>query len=161
MGIFRRCGIAATAAVLSAALALPASAQSGRAGIGFIIGEPTGISGKLFITENTAFDAGAAWSLVKDSNFHLHADYLRHNFSILKREFGITEGELPLYFGVGGRMRFDDDDSRVGVRLVAGVSYIFDNAPLDVFFEVSPIMDLAPKTELDFNAGAGLRFWFE
>ncbi len=149
------------AAMIASVIAMPAAAEAGRAGIGFIVGEPTGISGKLFITENTAFDAGAAWSLVKNSNFHLHADYLRHNFSVLKREFGITEGELPLYFGIGGRVRFDDDESRVGVRLVAGVSYIFDNAPLDVFFEIAPIMDLAPKTELNFNAGAGLRFWFE
>jgi hypothetical protein len=157
----KRYGIALAAAALAFALAMPVFAQSGRAGIGFIVGEPTGISGKRFITENTAIDAGAAWSLVKNSNFHIHADYLHHNFSILKREFGITEGELPLYFGIGGRIRFDDDDSRVGVRLVGGVSYIFDNAPLDVFFEIAPIMDLVPKTELDFNAGAGLRFWFE
>ncbi len=161
MRISTQLGRFLAAAMLASAIAMPAAAEAGSAGIGFIVGEPTGISGKLFITENTAIDAAAAWSLVKDASFHIHADYLHHNFSILKREFGITEGELPLYFGIGGRVRFDDDDSRVGVRLVAGVSYIFDDAPLDVFFEIAPIMDLAPKTELDMNAGAGLRFWFQ
>jgi hypothetical protein len=146
----------------AASFAVPAArshGQKGGTGIGFIVGEPTGISVKRFLTRDTALDAGAAWSLLEKSRFHLHADYLFHNFDILKREFEVSEGELPLYYGVGVRMRFEDD-IRFGVRLVAGVSYRFEEAPLDLFFEVAPIMDLVPETELNGNIGFGLRFWF-
>ena len=147
------------AALLARSAAVPALGQTRGTGFGIIIGEPTGISAKHFLTRDTALDVGAAWSLVKDSHFHLHADYLFHNFSILAREFDVSEGELPLYYGIGGRVRFDDD-ARGGLRLVAGVSYHFEDAPLDVFLEIAPIMDLVPKTELDINVGFGIRFWF-
>ena len=149
------------AVILFAALLASAAASHGQArvtGIGFIAGEPTGISVKHFLTGDTALDAGAAWSLVKDSHFHLHVDYLFHNFSILKREFDVSEGELPLYYGIGGRVRFDRD-VRAGVRVVCGVSYRFEDAPIDIFFEVAPIMDLIPTTELNGNVGVGVRFW--
>ena len=147
------------AASLARSAAVPALGQTRGTGFGIIIGEPTGISAKHFLTRDTALDVGVAWSLVKDSHFHLHADYLFHNFSILAREFDVSEGELPLYYGIGGRVRFDDD-ARGGLRLVAGVSYHFEDAPLDVFLEIAPIMDLVPKTELDINVGFGIRFWF-
>jgi hypothetical protein len=133
--------------------------RSGSTGIGFIVGEPTGVSLKHFLTPDTAIDVGAAWSLVEDSHFHIHADYLFHNFNVLKREFDVSEGELPLYYGIGGRVRFDHD-ARAGIRIVLGVSYRFEEAPLDLFFEVAPIMDLVPETELNGNVGMGIRFWF-
>lgn len=149
------------AALLLAAACLlsgrTAQANPARTYAGFIVGEPTGFSGKLFLSEKTALDAAVAWSLVKDSRFHIHADWLRHDFTVLKRKFGVTEGEIPLYYGVGGRVRFDRE-TRAGVRFVAGVSYLFDDAPLDVFFEAAPIMDIVPKTELGLNLGAGLRY---
>jgi hypothetical protein len=133
--------------------------QAGATGAGFIVGEPTGISVKHFLTHETAVDIGAAWSFTKDSHFHLHADYLFHNYRVLKDEFEVTSGELPLYYGIGGRIRFDKD-TRVGIRLVGGVSYHFAESPVDVFFEIAPIMDLAPKTELNGNVDFGVRFWF-
>ncbi len=137
-----------------------AGAQSGDAGLGIIVGEPTGISGKLFLSNRDAVDAGLAWSLAEDSRLHLHADYLRHNFRVLQDELDISEGQLPLYYGIGGRVRVDEDDTRLGIRFVLGVSYLFEDAPFDAFIEMAPIMDLVPETELNANAGIGFRFWF-
>lgn len=145
-------------AVILASVSL-AWGEAGGKGIGVIVGEPTGISGKLFLNGNDAVDVGLAWSLAEEGNFHIHGDYLRHNFSVLRDEFHVTEGQLPLYYGIGGRLRIDDD-TRLGMRFVIGVSYIFEEAPVDVFFEIAPIMDLAPETELNANAGIGARFWF-
>ncbi|MDD3641990.1 MAG: hypothetical protein PHQ19_00780 [Candidatus Krumholzibacteria bacterium] len=138
-----------------------ASADHGTVGLGVIFGEPTGLSGKVWTTERTAFDFGVAWSFQGDGHFHLHADYLFHNFSY----FDVDRGSLPFYLGIGGRVRFHDDDhgdddSRFGVRFVVGLEYFFEDWPMAVFVEVVPILDLAPETEGDVNGGLGLRFYF-
>ncbi len=137
-----------------------ASGQTGKTGVGIIIGEPTGISAKHFLSQRDAISGALAWSLAEESRIHLHADYLRHDFRILQNELDINEGQLPLYYGIGGRVSINDDDSQAGVRFVIGVSYIFENEPFDAFFEIAPIMDLVPETELNANAGIGIRFWF-
>jgi hypothetical protein len=41
-----------------------------------------------------------------------------------------------------------------------GLSYEFDGAPLDVFLEVVPTLDLIPGTAFDLGAGLGLRYYF-
>jgi len=126
-------------------------------GAGIILGEPTGFSLKGWLNDNNAIDAGLAWSFTSPSSFHVHADYLWHSFDVFK-----TKETLPLYYGVGGRIKTgaDNGDTRVGVRVVVGIDYIFKQAPVDIFAEVAPILDFAPKTELNGNGGIGVRFWF-
>ena len=48
-------------------------------GLGIILGEPTGISFKSWLSTTTAFDMAAAWSFVDEDALHLHGDYLVHN----------------------------------------------------------------------------------
>ena len=79
-------------------------------GIGFMVGEPTGLSLKSWTGGNNAFDVGLAWSLNNDA-VHLHADYLWHNFDLFN---DVEAGSLPLYYGIGGRVVFDDDDDAMG-----------------------------------------------
>lgn len=129
------------------------------AGFGIILGEPTGFSGKVWWDNNVAFDGGVAWSFRNDSKLSLHSDVLWHNWSVLQKAFEIDKGKFPLYYGLGCRIK-TDNDTRAGLRIVAGASYMFDNAPFDVFFEVAPIMDFAPETKADFNASFGVRIWF-
>lgn len=124
--------------------------------LGVLLGEPTGFSAKYWTTVNTALDFGAAWSFEEDGNFHLHCDYLVHNYDIFK----VDEGSLPLYFGIGGRVRFQGDDSRVGLRIVLGLEYLVEAYPMSVFFEVAPIVDFAPETEASINGGLGIRYVF-
>ena len=50
----------------------------GNTGIGVMLGEPTGISLKIWNNERTAIDAGLAWSFSGRNAVHLHADYLLH-----------------------------------------------------------------------------------
>lgn len=128
----------------------------GSVGLGVIFGEPTGLSGKIWTTDRTAFDFGVAWSFQHDGHFHLHADYLFHNFGY----FDVDRGSLPFYLGLGGRIRFHDDDNRIGVRFVVGIEYFFEDWPMAMFVEVVPILDLAPETEGDINGGLGVRFYF-
>jgi hypothetical protein len=71
----------------------------------------------------------------------------------------VPEGKLPFYVGVGGRVVFSDD-ATIGVRVPLGLDYMFSNAPVDIFVELVPILNLAPSTDFDFNGGIGARYWF-
>ena len=135
----------------------PASAKTDGVGLGVIIGEPTGPCFKIWTGSKTAIDGGLAWTLDHHSSMHIHVDYLMHDFSLIK----VEKGRLPLYFGIGGRILFEEDsDDRVGARVPVGLEYLFDGAPMDIFLEVAPVVDLTPDTELDFNAAIGVRYFF-
>jgi len=97
------------------------------------------------------------WAFEDHDSFHLHGDYLWHAFDLVP----VNYGKLPLYFGVGGRVKVPDEgESRVGVRLPVGVSFLFQNAPVEVFAEIAPVVDVAPATQLRFNGGVGIRYYF-
>ena len=135
---------------------ISSSAQERGFGLGIILGEPTGVSGKLWTSGENAFDFAAAWSFQGDGNLLLQADYVWHIFRLIS----VESGKLPFYVGVGGRVIFSDD-ANIGVRVPLGLDYIFSNAPVDIFVEVVPILDLAPSTDFDFGAGIGARYWFK
>lgn len=131
-------------------------AQNRGFGIGIILGEPTGLSGKYWLSNTTAVDGGLAWSFARESSLHIHGDYLWHMFDALKTE----DVDIPLYVGVGGRMKLSKD-ARLGVRIVGGFNYLVYSVPLDLFLEIAPIMDLIPATSLAINGGIGVRFFFD
>ncbi|MDX1673104.1 MAG: hypothetical protein R3211_12240 [Balneolaceae bacterium] len=124
-------------------------------GFGLMVGEPTGLSVKLWDNNRNAFDGGLAWTFAGDDALSVHADYLWHNYTLFDE---VEKGLLPVYFGVGGRLVFSND-SRLGVRVPVGINYIPQDAPLDLFFELAPIVDLVPNAEADFSAAAGVRVY--
>jgi hypothetical protein len=132
-----------------------AQGQDSGFGLGIIIGEPTGISAKQWTGSNTAIDGAIAWSFEKESALHLHGDLLYHSFTPSK----IDHGKFAWYYGIGGRVKFEDD-SKIGVRVPLGMDYFFGSAPLDFFFEIVPILDLAPSTDFSLNAAIGIRYFF-
>jgi hypothetical protein len=135
-----------------------AIAKDGNFGLGIIIGEPTGPSFKLWTSGKTAFAGAAAWSLDKHNSFHLHLDYLVHNFTAIK----VQKGEIPVYFGIGGRMKFAEGsaDDIIGVRIPVGLEYLPAKTPLGIFFELVPVLDLNPETEVDIEGAIGIRYFF-
>jgi hypothetical protein len=129
-------------------------AQDSGFGLGVILGEPTGISFKNWVGSRTAIDGGIAWSFSNNNSLHLHMDYLVHNFNVFKAK----KGKLALYYGIGGRIK--TEKSRVGIRIPVGINYIFGDAPLDIFFELAPVLDLVPSTEFRLTGGIGIRYYF-
>jgi len=146
----------------------PVSAQNKGFGIGFIVGEPTGLSAKLWTSPQNAFDFGLGWSFGGDriSNFkgthngsriHFHMDYLWHSFNAIQS----TE-RFPLYYGIGGRFNAGGGyDNSFGVRGVFGIAWLPHSTPLDVFLEVVPVLQLVRSTTFGLDAGLGMRFYFK
>lgn len=130
-------------------------AQSSGPGLGIIVGEPTGISFKYWTSSTTAFDAALAWSFIDEGAFHIHGDYLFHNMRLIS----VPEGKLPFYYGIGARIK-TANDTKLGVRVPLGLAYLFQNAPIDIFLEIVPILDLTPKTDFGINAALGARYFF-
>ena len=149
-----------TLCLFTVVMSVPARCQGKNTGIGIILGEPTGLSSKVWWDDNIAFDCGLAWSITNDPDLHIHGDVLWHDWKVLDDYFEIDDsGRLPLYYGIGGRIKAGDD-TRVGIRFVIGVSYIFSYVPFDVFGEIAPVLDIAPETKVNFNVAFGGRFWF-
>jgi len=136
--------------------AAPAAAQGEHFGLGFILGEPTGICGKYWLSQTEAMDWAAAWSFVDEKALNLQLDYVIHDFGV----FHVSRGALPLYYGIGGRLKFEDD-SRLGLRGVLGLDYLFAQHPVDVFVEIAPLVDLAPKTDFGLSGAIGMRIFFQ
>ena len=132
-----------------------------RFGAGLIVGEPTGPSLKYWFNEITAIDGafGASFNHESDhdASFYMHSDILWHNFDLIP----VSRGRLPVYLGVGGLLRIRDNASNeAGIRIPVRLSYMFDSAPIDVFVEIGPALDLSPSVRWEVTGGGGVRFWF-
>jgi hypothetical protein len=124
-------------------------------GLGIILGEPTGLSAKGWISQTVAIDGGAAWSFTSGSYLQVHGDLLLHNFHL----FEVDTGKMSFFYGVGGRIRFDTDTT-VSLRVPVGITYEFEKTPIELFLEVAPMLNLTPATEVDVAGGIGFRYYF-
>jgi hypothetical protein len=90
--------------------------------------------------------------------------------------------EIPFYIGVGarfwdfeycervGNVDVCDDGSAMGIRVPIGISLDFNNAPLDIFFQLVPVVDVLygdyydrfdDRGHVGIDGSIGLRFWFK
>jgi hypothetical protein len=150
-------------------------------GLGIMLGAPTGLSGKYFVSKDTAIDfgLGTIYGYRDRHAFHLHADFLWHPLSLVSA----PAFELPLYLGIGGRFLDGDrcyhydrdgfcdlasnDYSAIGVRAPIGISFDLNNAPLDIFVEIAFVLDFVvshPDGEgdlfFDIDGAIGIRYYF-
>ncbi len=144
-------------------------AQDRGFGLGVIIGEPTGISAKLWTSPVNAFDFGLGWSIGGDrigkydgyydggSRVHFHMDYLWHSFEAIR-----SSERFPLYYGIGGRINSGAGyDASVAIRGVFGIAWLPHNTPIDVFIELVPSLQLTSSTGFAIDAGLGVRYFFQ
>jgi hypothetical protein len=123
--------------------------------LGVIIGRPEAlISLKGWQSRTRAFDAAAGWSFDHDF-IHIHASYLWHN----SRLFPVSQGEMPVFWGVGGTVEAWDHGSWGGVRIPVGISYLLPSVPLDIFLELAPTVVLT-DVDLELYGGIGIRYMF-
>ncbi len=122
-------------------------------GAGLFLGSPTGITGQVFLKNDRAIRGMLG---VNGGKLDINSDYIL----ILPNAIGNDRFSLNFFIGGGVRLRFSDP-SRFGVRVPVGLSTFFDDDELfEGFVELVPIVDLAPKIELDINGGIGFRYYF-
>jgi hypothetical protein len=132
-------------------------------GLGLIVGHPTGLSLKGYLSPTTAIDGaigfGDTFRLI-----HVHADYLWH-FEV--QRWGAAN--LQLYLGIGpelavharpGPARPDGrTDFFLGARAPFGFSMMF-SAPFDVFAELVAGLWFLEDPRVHIDAALGGRYWF-
>jgi len=146
-------------------------------GLGLELGEPDGLNGKYFLSESGALDFGVGYiydHYYYGDGFHLYADYLWH-FSLAST----PSFELPFYVGAG--LRFWDFNycyqgvcdyagSAIGIRVPFGIAFDFNNAPVDIFLQLVPVLDFiggdyymryGNREHFGIDGSVGVRFWFK
>jgi hypothetical protein len=135
-------------------------------GFGIILGEPTGVAWKYKISRLTALDGAIGFS--PHDRFRAHVDYLWHSYPF-------HEQNLALHYGVGAAIGFGQPDYVVfergnryflrhadlgfGARTVLGLTYDIPRSPVDLFFELAPILIAAPETGVGVDIGIGARVY--
>jgi hypothetical protein len=137
-----------------------ANAQESREfGLGIIIGDPTGVSGKYLVSPEFAIDGAVGLGLIGGDKLHVHVDFL-WQFDIKRW----SSAQLDLYLGVGPKLgikdKRDDTDLRIGARAPFGLAMMFLEAPFDVFVEVAAGLWLVRKPGFDLDVAIGGRYWF-
>ena len=147
--------------------------SNGTFGLGLELGEPTGVTGKLFLNPSQAIDFGIGDLYhnyyVGADGIHLYADYLWHPFELTS----VDALKLPFYIGVGGRAWFFDANCGpndcgaeiFGVRVPVGIDFDLNDVPLDIFVQIVPTLDFYHdyanrSVYLDFDFSVGIRYWF-
>lgn len=143
-------------------------AQSRKFGLGVIVGEPTGISAKLWTSNQNALAFGLGWSVEGyrfngfDSDYdevnrtHIHVDYLWHSFYAIS-----SSGQFPFFYGIGARINSGPEYSGTfAVRGVLGIEWLPRDTPIDIFIEVVPTLNLVSSTGFGIDAGIGARYFF-
>lgn len=158
----------AAAITLSGLFASPVLAESERRfGAGVALGEPTGFSFKHWLSDANAIDGGIGAAFDDSDALQLHGDYLWHRYEwLMPRNI---RGALPVYFGLGARLKLDDEDdgkgksedkNRFGFRIPIGINYLPYARPYDIFGELVPVLDVAPEADLELNVAIGIRYYF-
>jgi len=142
-------------------------AQNGPFGLGIIVGEPTGVSAKLWISKTTAIDLGLGWGIsdfFSDlrnngiNSIHIHADYLIHAYNLIS-----DNGQYPFYFGIGGGIDLNGGNASLyTLRFVCGVSWMPSEVPFDFFAEIAmvPTFKFSSEAEFVLETGLGIRYYF-
>src|ERR1041385_3729604 len=113
-------------------------ADKGTLGIGIVVGEPTGITAKLYLKDDQAVQAAVGPSFF-GGGIELHGEYVWHPWILQDRDSFV----LPVYLGPG--LRFIDyyggrggtSTFATGARGVIGMLFDFKEVPLDVFVEAA------------------------
>ncbi len=152
--------------------------SNGTFGLGLELGGPSGLNGKYFLSPSTALNFGLGWiddgyygNDRRRSGVHLYLDHLWHPILLVSAE----AFQLPLYLGVGARVwnfddrdrDFNDDGIAVGVRGPIGIAFDFNKVPLDIFIQLTFVVDFFvdryrdDRLGLHLEGSVGIRYWFD
>jgi len=127
----------------------------GPLGLGLVLGNPTGISGKYWLDSRTSLDGLLGLDLGIQGDLTIGIDWTRHwtNFT------PVQEGRFLLGAGVGPLLSMGRKPD-MGVRVKGLADYEFEEAPLALFLEVAPgVMVFDPGFTI--TGGIGARWYFK
>lgn len=147
----------------------PAAAQTEGLGVGASLGvtngasasarNPVGATGKYWTSDRQAVAGLTSFSIGEGNRSYwmIQGDYLFHNFNALS----VEEGLLAPYVGAGTQLSvFEATSNQWALRSPAGLTYLLDSAPLDLFIEVAPTLSVTSPASLRLDGAFGVRYYF-
>lgn len=131
-------------------------------GLGLILNEPSGITGKYYFSKDNHVVLNLG-----DFGGPLRIDFLYFwNLDVFKdKQFG-------LYLGVGGLLifpnkrahrgyneKFNNNDLSIGIKGTVGVNYFLKKRDFEFFIEVSPIVLFTESSFGALRPGLGVRYY--
>jgi hypothetical protein len=135
--------------------------QGGSFGLGVAVGAPSGLAGKVWFNNNSAMQFNIGGDQGRLGDMVATVDYTFH-----WRPFN-TEGDIysvPLHFGGGVNLSSNlyelNGDVFVGPRLVAGVTVLLTELPIDLYVEVAPTIYVYESFTWSIDGQLGMRYYF-
>jgi hypothetical protein len=133
--------------VLIMALSFSYSQTSGM-GVGLVINNDFGISGKYWVDRTNAIDL-----IVNLGNTTvIGADYVWHKYDLINSQF-------PVYYGVGASVALGNGNG-FAVNGVTGIDFLIKKIKVDVFLELVPTIAISPSSGFDMGWNLGGRYFF-
>ena len=153
--------------ILSGSFNIFAQSPQGRnVGFGVMLGDPTGLTLKIWTPTNNAFviDLGSSYF----GSPRINVDYLWHFNAFRSNAVNLYAGPgAALGFGKGHGIWYDNNQGfyvrnnnpGLGIRGVFGVDFVPNKNPLEFFFELGVLVGLAPDFGSAVDAAIGMRFY--
>jgi hypothetical protein len=137
----------------------------GTFGMGVIIGEPTGLSGKYWLGGNRALDFAFGASFFTDYRLHgmylFHVDAFGHQRVPLHYGLGVSfAGGAGKIVRIGRGTETRSEKYGLGPRGTVGISYLVPSAPFDLFTEIGAVLFVVPSAVLALDLSLGARYYF-
>jgi len=136
-------------------------AQQSGVGVGAVINGPTGLSYKAWIDQRVAIGGALTFAFGDGiDSFYTQADVQVHSKNLFSSSNPMP-ASLNLYYGGGVGLGFysDNIDDTVDLRGVLGTTYGFEDAPMDLFFELAPTVRVVNSTRFFFSGALGFRYF--
>lgn len=128
-----------------------AQSPAGAVGVGGQIGDPSGLTLRLYQRPSFAYDFLAAWDLDRFFFLNAHAIYERP----------IPDSPLHYYLGPGAVLGIqedgEDNELVIGMSGQFGVNFFVER--FEVFLQLTPRLNVIPDTDGQIGGGVGLRYY--
>ena len=157
------------AIILVSATGLKSNPPMGRTfGAGIMIGEPTGLTAKIWASNSEAFAISVGNSYL--GNLRIGVDYLWHFNAFNSQVVSLYAGPgVAVGIGESGSWWYrnenktwykEPNDIGFGVRGLFGINIIPRSTPLEFFGEIGVMVGVLPATHTNAEGAIGFGFYF-
>ncbi len=134
-----------------------APARADGFGIGFFLGDPTGLDLKIDLERRSALDIVLGIYDFRDGR---DAGYAHLTYLVTPVVARGRSVNVPLRLGVGAAVFGFRSDVHAGIRAPFELALAFKRTPMEIYFEIAALLALIGEDpRFDLQGGVGLRFY--
>jgi len=138
-------------------------------GLGIILGEPTGISAKYYLSRQNALDFALAYSF--GNAVGIITDYVWHKRGFFGKSSEFVS-QLVAYYGAGGYLEFksgntnagkgksSNSEVRLAIRVPFGIDWMIPKSQIGLSLELVPGLRFIPGIAVILQGGIAGRYYF-